>query len=1232
MRLLFNIKKPEHLETIFQIILLIISTFAFAYIIHEADKNISIVSAETTPTGAGDSLVCCPETKSGAICQDILSSATNTCKVDTIPMKCEEFSNCELGCCIDEEEGLCNERATKQKCLADGGTWEDDENCNMQNGGCENVCCILGDETVFVTDKRCEKLASLYGFQKYSEQVGTEVDCILKARTQEKGACAIGNEEDEEKNCKFTTKAECLSMNGNFNKDYLCSNEELKSLGVDCEKQKSINCIEGRDEIYWFDSCGNQENIYSSDKTASWNNGKILTKEQSCNSNNANVNSKTCGNCNYLLGSKCSVSFGIGSEKVNDGNYICRDTNCVDPDTKEKRRNGESWCVYDSYIGDGKDTVGSRHWKKFCIDGEVKTEACADYRGQICIQSDTEIPESKEKFSQAVCKTNRAIECLSYNNQENSETKLDMCRKNPDCLVKRIDIDSGFKFDVCVGKYPMGFDLSTDRGQTGGSQICSMASQKCIAVYKKNLSGKWKCKVNCDCVKKVFTEQMNDLCVSLGDCGTYVNYVGEGTDNIVVKKAPQISWQDYKKYATPVKGQIASAGNISELLESLGIETYGYADKQALQNSGLAKLGGTVQMAGGIIGMTGGLMMMLPQSVLYTAGATLLPSASGGIVAGSVAATQGAATAAANAGGLTTLGGIANAAATIGVGVAVAGILSYAFGLQGEAATIMTVAGAASGIAYFFMEGFHLTITFVYFLIALVVIAIVLKILGIGKTKKVTVEFQCLPWQAPIGGKDCTKCNDNPLKPCSKYRCQSLGSACEIVNENSLNPICVDSNPNDVTPPKISAGGTLDEYKFQNERENKIELRTSDGGCIREFTPVTFNLNTDEYAQCKFDFTHTAKYNDMSDFAAEGTLFTKNHTLGVMIPSIESMEIFNVTGDLRQMFGELNMYVRCQDTHGNFNLNEYVVDVCLKSGPDTTPPLITGTSPVNGAYVKYGSSSINMNVYLNEPAECKYSTSDKGYNEMENPMICDVDLEDMGSRGWTCNTTLNNLAAGENNFYFKCKDKPWLGIDKDSERNINQQSYNYKLILTQSELKIDSVAPKGDLIRGSEPITLNLEVKTSGGAESGKAKCYYNFREYNKLYEFKDTGTNIHKQVFDQMTRGEKTIFLLCEDSAGNIVQNQTIINLIVDTTPPKVVRVFNDGVDLKVITDEQAECYYRLDRCEFNLENGTKMTSAFSTEHSADLTIGNTYYIRCRDIFGNTESGCSIRALPSLA
>ncbi|KKK82813.1 hypothetical protein LCGC14_2799630, partial [marine sediment metagenome] len=146
-----------------------------------------------------------------------------------------------------------------------------------------------------------------------------------------------------------------------------------------------------------------------------------------------------------------------------------------------------------------------------------------------------------------------AVECINYNEDENR--MVETCNENPQCTVKEIDISENFKFDVCTPQYPKGFD--SREGQVDNEILCSLASQTCVVTYQKNFLGKWKCIDNCGCEKKEFGEKMNDLCISLGDCGSYVNYIGKGTDNIQLTNSPNIPWTTYTNFANPVEGQYA---------------------------------------------------------------------------------------------------------------------------------------------------------------------------------------------------------------------------------------------------------------------------------------------------------------------------------------------------------------------------------------------------------------------------------------------------------------------------------------------------------------------------------------------------------------------------------------------------------------------------------------------------------------------------------------------------
>jgi hypothetical protein len=86
------------------------------------------------------------------------------------------------------------------------------------------------------------------------------VTCLRNQSNQRLGACISGLS-----TCTFGTEADCYESNGEFYEDYLCSNKKFENKTI-CIKQNYTGCLEGNEEIYWFDSCGNRKNIYSSDK------------------------------------------------------------------------------------------------------------------------------------------------------------------------------------------------------------------------------------------------------------------------------------------------------------------------------------------------------------------------------------------------------------------------------------------------------------------------------------------------------------------------------------------------------------------------------------------------------------------------------------------------------------------------------------------------------------------------------------------------------------------------------------------------------------------------------------------------------------------------------------------------------------------------------------------------------------------------------------------------------
>ncbi|HUS50532.1 MAG TPA: hypothetical protein VMZ91_10230, partial [Candidatus Paceibacterota bacterium] len=366
-----------------QISILIIASFAFAYLVCQASGT------EILPEVSAQAINCCSLDNSGNRCQEYFSTnIQDNCNGTVFPGRCSDFSECKIGCCFNPNEGNCVANSPKGKCEGEGGEWYNDGACNIVK--CEKGCCLLGGEARFVTSKNCEVLSSFLGFEKYfMPEIKTEVSCIILSELQDKGACVLDS--GSERTCKFTTRQECISLAGdsdNFVKNSLCTNPELNTT---CKKTQETICIEGKEEVYFVDSCGNPANIYDSSKVNDENYWKeIIFKTESCGTGGSNTESKTCGNCDGLQ-SKCKNYAKAKVNKPSYGDNICADLSCKDAPAngggKQDRKNLESWCVYDGKIGNGDDVAGSRHFKYVCVEGEVQFEACADFRNELCVES-----------------------------------------------------------------------------------------------------------------------------------------------------------------------------------------------------------------------------------------------------------------------------------------------------------------------------------------------------------------------------------------------------------------------------------------------------------------------------------------------------------------------------------------------------------------------------------------------------------------------------------------------------------------------------------------------------------------------------------------------------------------------------------------------------------------------------------------------------------------------------
>lgn len=1220
----------------------------------------------------------CPRTKDNKICQDYPSSQCGEicgepCVEITSFQLGDDYnpslipSECRLGVCVDEEVGTCQPLSTFGKCETDGGKWYSPENTPTQ---CNVGCCLIADQAFFETSQQCTVRAEGYGLEiggdtaNFDPNILDEPTCLASAQayTEQQGACVY--EEDFETTCKFTTENDCTdSIQGQFNAGKLCSHPDLET---NCEKTIYTSCDLELDAVYWYDSCDNRENIFDSSlEDNGWNDGEVLPRAESCevgSGSSPTTNQNTCGNCNRFKGNTCKeVAEGGG---LNNGNFICRDLSCGNVEGDE-RENGESWCGYQSSIGTdaivdipflglansffggesklgpltniigGKrstDTPGSRHFRKTCIDGEVVIEPCQNYRNEICIESTTD--EKGRDFSTASCTINRWQECLNYNQRGGGgNAKLQAakiaksmlsCEKDPDCFVKLVKVDDDFAFPMCAPKYPPGFDKDNPEA---AETICSAATQTCNVIKVKTLGGEDV--YNGECETPKFFEQMNDLCISLGDCGLSVNYMGDfgapGTGFVREGKAQgfglpipnydlaSILYKNgLRRFADWNGKPIEATEDRLDFVGASSGEAFGFGGED----------GGSSGAEGGDGGGSGRpIGRFNPKPGDGYADSAIVPGLITGASGVAIAQIGGNFLA---IGGAYTFGNVlVGAAAGMAISAFLIDVLGVGRGLGPVATYTLIGAGTVGGA----LAGYSIVVQILadapifggnpigFIILAVVIIIIVLlKLFGVGDVEKSYYTFECRPWEAPLGGANCEKCGtdaDSDGKyPCNKYSCESLGQACVFIGEEPDGQ-CVAASPSDVS----SADINIIEQEGQEISctQNGCTIRKAGGACFSQFESVRIVARGDEYiGSCKLDTSPTTPFEEMTIPLSEST--TSEESKNEFIIPLDPQTLTDLAGGFIEGRADITLYLKCQDVNGNENEAATAINICIIPD-DFTAPILTKVSPLLD-FVSSDATEQEVVVFANKPSQLRWDLSDKDYDSMSNEFECISD-----SVGMRCTATLP-IQSDENSFCVKGRAEG----DDNIEEKTNKQCLTIDLKKTQP-LEIISLSPDGDTYSfGVISPEVEIVAETSGGLE-GTIGCTYEYEGVNEVPFFQVEG-NIHTQILGAGTailaEGTHDLKVKCTDLVGNEAERETTFTLEKDVFPPQVTRVYNDGGNLVIITSEPAKCAYvnapvqGKTACGFSFDDEINLFTTSGDFHSTSFNSAKKYYIKCKDLFEN--------------
>ncbi|MBI2671520.1 hypothetical protein HYX16_01160 [Candidatus Woesearchaeota archaeon] len=989
------------------------------------------------------------------------------------------------------------------------------------------ACCEVtknGDSCVYTDKNECDA-----NFKSSNTKCEQTSYCTNLCCADETGSCFINTPRGicERQGSKVFNDASCLSISQ--------CNTGCCMLGDQFIFTSEGRCAKIADGVFGPNNYNIGEVFKRTSSESECLDLSLAEKEGCCVDNNA---------CSYGKKSNCNGAFKLNTK--------CSDvTECKDckPDFRKGCKDGNVY-TFDS-CGNSEDLIEACDYSK----GRLCRE---DGNNAACESLDCSSTTKYEKWNYTGGPKKHGESWCIYESPTGDFTDRPGSRQYRFSCLNKEEISEGcrdFRQEICLqGKDLEGFGVaSCIRNDIYDSEVtskvstvatgfkfwennddnaeqCSAGTQTCVVTYvKKNRFSDYVCRGNCQCEFPVYIDQANQLCKSKGDCGFSYNIEEkEGSGGL------SVLWAGSTKLGS---NPISLSEEYKNSLKQHGIYG-GMAGLNSLFSDYLKKFG---TYKDDILG-TGIDINKFTTYALVSA---------------------------------TLLGGFGTGAVSL--------ILSGTYSLLSagsEAAAGVLTGGATTGPG--------VIIAAIAAIVIIVVTAVVQVVLGGGNIRRKTVTINCQPWKAPVGGSDCSKCISDPKKECSEYRCKSLGTSCTLINEGTEKVECVDSNPFDVSSPKIEP------LEFKGYTISKTSLGYKINEEVEAFKLTTFGVKTDEAATCKYDFNNSIKYEDMK-FELGDSFYKSVHNLSLVLAGSK----------------EYKYFVKCEDIKGNKNSADYLINFRTKKAPDLTAPVIVGTSVKNGAVLPYDLNVFLLELELNELADCRYDVTDKPFNLLNNLTLCDNEISDV-PKNYGCSVPITGIKKGTNNYYFRCR---------DLANNTNTQPFVFSLIRSD-KLGVKVTDPASGSLVYVNDITLNVE--TSGGAENGKSICRFNEKNINfeNMPEFKNTDSNRHLQSLINLRKGNYNYFVKCRDSALNEAETKINFRIALEGKGNEITYVYKDSSNLYLVLNVASSCEYS-DKI-FSFGTGIKMGGDGTTVHTASLNL-NEYNIKCVDDTGKEVKGVTV-------
>ncbi len=147
----------------------------------------------------------------------------------------------------------------------------------------------------------------------------------------------------------------------------------------------------------------------------------------------------------------------------------------------------------------------------------------------------------------------------------------------------------------------------------------------------------------------------------------------------------------------------------------------------------------------------------------------------------------------------------------------------------------------------------------------------------------------CSLWSAPYGGEDCYLCDEDPLEPCTEYKCKSLGQLCRFELVDGVGR-CFPFNTDDKEEPEIDFNTDALSPGYRAYRARlKILDKSIDGyeiePAIKPYAPFKFGIKTNEPAKCKLAYLPNISYRFLPSVWFDKPTFSLTHNMTIRLPA-----------------------------------------------------------------------------------------------------------------------------------------------------------------------------------------------------------------------------------------------------------------------------------------------------------------------------------------------------------